>query len=142
MLEIVTIPLAEISRRVRMLTLPDVDIVVGIATGGTVASSIIAHQFEKPLVLLHINYRAADNSPRYEAPMLLRDAPRFSGRRVLLVDDVSVTGATLDRAMDCLHDYQVTTLVLKGQGDIVLFPEITTCVNWPWSEIRRGEGVN
>lgn len=27
----------------------------------------------------------------------------------------------------------VTTLTLKGQAEIVFFPEVHSCVNWPWS---------
>lgn len=131
--ERVTIPLLEISRRIKGLALPKVDVVVGIATGGIAPASIIAHQFDRPLAILHINFRAIDNSPQREFPTLLREMPHIIGERVLLVDDVSVTGATLGFAMSLLQDRQVTTLVLKGKGDIVLFPAVATCVNWPWS---------
>lgn len=131
--ERVTIPLLEISRRIKGLALPKVDVVVGIATGGIAPASIIAHQFDRPLAILHINFRAIDNSPQRESPALLREMPSIIGESVLLVDDVSVTGATLVLAMSLLQDRQVTTLVLKGKGDIILFPELATCVNWPWS---------
>jgi len=50
----------------------------------------------------------------------------------LLVDDVSVTGKTLKCAVENLQDYTVYTFVLKGKADYVLFPEINTCVEWPW----------
>jgi hypoxanthine phosphoribosyltransferase len=54
--------------------------------------------------------------------------------KVLLVDDVSVTGKTLDFAKQLLHLNDIKTFVLKGKNaDIVLFPEIKECVNWPWN---------
>lgn len=129
----VTLSFSEISQRLRKLSLPEVDWVVGIATGGIVPASLLAHQLSKPLALLHINFRARDNSPRYERPQLLADMPELGrSQRVLLVDDVSVTGRTLELAKVQLCQQQVTTLVLKGQGDFVVFPEVAACVNWPW----------
>jgi hypoxanthine phosphoribosyltransferase len=134
----VEIPFTEISRRLRAAKLPVVDAVVGIAKGGIVPASMIAHQLDKPLAFLHINYRAEDHSPRYERPVLLTPArPRTLQQRLLLVDDVSVTGKTLALARQLLLDCEVTTLVLKGKGDIVLFPEVSSCVQWPWLPSSR-----
>ncbi len=85
------------------------------------------------MLKLHINFRAQDNSPRHERPLLLAPLPDLSDlHHILLVDDVSVTGRTLELAKAHLCQQQVTTLVLKGQGDFVIFPEVAACVNWPW----------
>lgn len=114
--------------------MPEVDAVVGIATGGVVPASMAAHQLQKPLSLLHINYRAQDNTPRFEQPVLLQEPLLGQGpQRLLLVDDVSVSGKTVALAKELLAAHEVTTLVLKGKGDIVLFPEVAPCVHWPWS---------
>ena len=112
---------------------PKVDHVIGVATGGTMPAGLVAHQLKRPLSLLHINYRAPDNSPAHPAPVLLRDVmlPK-SKSHILLVDDVSVSGVTLSLALSLLKDFEVFTFVLKGQADYVLFPEIKECVNWPW----------
>jgi hypoxanthine phosphoribosyltransferase len=56
------------------------------------------------------------------------------GARILLVDDVSVSGQTLALARSLLKGYEVITFTLKGKADFVLFPEITACVNWPWKQ--------
>ncbi len=53
-------------------------------------------------------------------------------KRILLVDDVSVSGQTLQAARELLMDYEVTTFVLKSKADLVAFPEIGECVVWPW----------
>jgi hypoxanthine phosphoribosyltransferase len=123
----------EISRRLKNCALPPVDRVVGIGSGGVVPASLVAYELELPLNILSINLRAPDNSPRHPEPVVLNtiDIP-VEDRRLLLVDDVSVSGATLAVARDVLAGYQITTLVLKGRADIVLFPEIADCVNWPW----------
>ena len=129
----VTLTFAEISQRLKRLALPDVDWVIGIATGGIVPASLVAHQLSKPLLLLSINFRDQDNVPRHENPQLLVPIPDLGEHQhILLVDDVSVTGQTLTLAQKQLASHHITTLVLKGQGDFVLFPEVAACVNWPW----------
>jgi len=122
-----------ISARLHELIVPEVDVVVGIATGGTVPASLLAHQLRKPLALVTVNFRAPDNTPQRPAPEVLSEPPRLApGTRVLLVDEVSVTGATLEAARALFPQQSVTTLVLKGKADVVAFPEITSCVAWPW----------
>lgn len=122
-----------ISARMRALQLPEVDVVVGIARGGIVPACMLAHQLGVPLALLHLNYRDDQNQPQRPQPQLLGPIPFDpTGKRVLLVDDVSVTGATLRVARGYLRGATLTTLTLKGRADLVLFPEIQACVDWPW----------
>lgn len=123
----------EIANRIKAQSIPQIDLVVGIATGGTVPAALIAYELGKPLVMLYINYRAEDNSPLYDHPQLLALPTELKpDQHILLVDDVSVTGKTLDFARSQLPQQQISTLVLKGVADIVLFPEVGHCVKWPW----------
>jgi len=129
----VSLDFLTISQALKSFPLPEVDLVVGIATGGIVPASLIAHQIGRPLSLMHINYRAPDNTPRHTEPVLVCWQPLATGgQRILLVDEVSVSGKTMDFAMSFLVDQRVYTFVLKGKADYVLFPEIDACVNWPW----------
>lgn len=129
----ISLEFASISNALKKIHLPKVDCVVGIAEGGIVPASLLAHQLEIPLHLMRINYRAPDNSPRHPAPTLLAESPTLpTDARVLLVDDVSVSGQTLSLAREQLKQHEVITFTLKGKADIVLFPEIENCVNWPW----------
>ena len=83
----VTLDFEEISNRFKKLALPAVDCVVGIATGGVVPAAMVAHQLGKPLYLLHINYRAEDNSPRHDRPILVVDSLSLDHpQHILLVD--------------------------------------------------------
>lgn len=123
----------EIARRLKTADLPAVDWVVGIATGGIVPASLAAFHLERPLTLLAINFRAEDNTPRHDAPVVLGEvALPPAPQRILLVDDVSVSGRTFETARAVLAGHEIVTLALKGRADIVLFPEVASCVNWPW----------
>jgi uncharacterized protein len=122
-----------IVERLAALDLPEVDLVVGIASGGTVPAGLVAYRLGVPLQLLSINYRDAANRPQRPRPELLAPSPGPLGRRILLVDDVAVSGATVALARELLAGHEVTTLVLKGRADIVAFPEVGTCVLWPWA---------
>ncbi|HVR33823.1 MAG TPA: phosphoribosyltransferase family protein [Acidimicrobiia bacterium] len=126
----------EIRRRLKAISrdLPPVELVVGIATGGVVPAGLLAYELDKPLAIIHVNYRADDNSPQHPAPLLLStaDLPK-EARHVLLVDDVAVSGQTIELARRSLADRNVVTLVLKGDADFSLFPELDGCVAWPWN---------
>ena len=129
----VSLDFETISKAIKRIKLPSVDFVVGIAEGGTIPAALLAHQLELPLRLLRINYRALDKSPQRSSPALLADFPPLpDGVRILLVDDVSVNGQTLALACGQFAQHEFVTFTLKGRADIVLFPKITACVNWPW----------
>ena len=129
----ISLDFTTISRALKAFPFPEVDHVVGIATGGIVPASLVAHQINQPFSLIEINYRARDNSPRYPRPVLLSWQPLpAGGQRILLVDEVSVTGKTMEFAKTFLTEHEVITFALKGKADYVLFPDIEACVNWPW----------
>ena len=121
----------EISKRIGDLNLPYFDLVIGIADGGTVPASLVAYQLGIELNLIKINYRDVQNNPIYDEPVILSQK-NITDKKVLLVDDVSVSGKTLEAAIKILQGNSITTLTLKGKSDYVLFPEISECVNWPW----------
>lgn len=126
---------SDLTRRLKALMLPPADLVVGIATGGIVPASLVAFHLELPLELISINFRDATNRPQRMAPELLEPfSLSTSGQRILLVDDVSVTGRTLEVARAQLPGHSITTLVFKGKADFVLLPEISSCVVWPWNQ--------
>ena len=133
--EKVQLSFVDISQGLKQLNLPEIDWVVGIGSGGIVPASLLAHQLSKPLSLLTINYRAENNVPQHDSPTLLTAAPLLpETSRILLVDDVSVSGQTLAFAKSLLHQQHIVTLVLKGHADYVVFPEIGACVHWPWKK--------
>lgn len=134
----VTLTFSDIAQAIRGAELPVCDLVVGIGRGGIVPACLVAYELQRPLHIAWYNYRDDENRPRHDAPHLMHQSvfPAYA-RRILLVDDVSVTGNTLKKAGAALRGREVTTLVLKGSADIVLFPHIQSCVDWPWNPIRR-----
>ncbi len=125
---------AAIRERLREVSLPAGDHVVGIHTGGTVPAALVAYRMGLPLDYLHLRFRNPDNKPESDAPRLLAPVPDIPpGVSILLVDDVSVSRATFRRARACFPRHPVVTIAFKGSADVVLFPEIEGCVRWPWS---------
>ncbi|MCB0602061.1 MAG: hypothetical protein KDC28_12570 [Saprospiraceae bacterium] len=131
----VTLDFPSISQRMKMLAFPeDIDLVIGIGSGGVVPAAMVAHQLGKDLRILWLNFRDPLNAPRYAEPQLLEPfyLSAVPKRHVLLVDDVSVSGHTLETAKRLLASHQVTTMVCKGKADLVLYTDVPQCVNWPW----------
>jgi hypoxanthine phosphoribosyltransferase len=123
----------EISERLKQTELPETDLVIGIGSGGIVPAGIVAFHLNAELELMVLNYRDAQNNPLYEKPRILQKPDlHLEGKRILLVDDVSVSGKTMNTALELLKGYNVKTLTMKGKADYVLFPEIKDCVKWPW----------
>lgn len=123
-----------VSQAIRAFPLPEVDLVLGVGRGGVVPASMLAHQLQCDLKIVQVSHRNDDNYPIHEIPVFVNEfAPDFgSNTRILLVDDVSVTGKTLAVVKSKLERFEVKTFVLKGKADFVLFPDIKNCVNWPW----------
>jgi len=132
----VSLSFKEISARLRSLNLPEIDIVIGIGSGGVPPASFVAFHLNAELQVMTLNYRDEDNTPRYNAPKVL-NIPEWDlkGKRIMLVDDVSVSGKTMNAALEQLKGLNVTTLAMKGKADFVLFPEVKDCVKWPWKPL-------
>ncbi len=126
----------KVSAAIKAYPFPKADIVVGIANGGIVPATLIAHHLGLPLRLTRVNYRDESNQPQRKEPEFLtslevNDLP--SSHIILLVDDVGVSGKTLAKVKNKLSGFQVQTIVIKGKADHVLMPALNTCVTWPWN---------
>jgi hypoxanthine phosphoribosyltransferase len=129
----IDISFTAIKEAIDKFTFPNVDLVVGIAEGGLVPSSLAAYKLGCELKMIKINHRDENNNPRYENPKVLQNLNEdIINKKILLVDDVSVSGKTLDAAKELFSGNEIKTFVLKGKADLVLFPDIKDCVNWPW----------
>ena len=141
----VDISFASISKKMKGFHWPSFDVVVGVARGGIVPASLIAHQHQCDLHIIQVNYRDDSNQPQHDSPVLLSDTNPWETiplhQKILLVDDVSVTGKTLDFALQFFKNHQVITFALKGKADHVLFTDVKSCVNWPW-KINQPQKIN
>lgn len=113
------------------------DIIVGIARGGIIPSSILSFIYEKELFLLWLNLYGEGMPPErvHDRPKLMRLFDHdLSGKKVLLVDDLSRSGETIEFAKKILKEKgasEIKSLVLIGKGDYFL-QEFKGCVNFPW----------
>ncbi len=133
-IDMIDIAFTEISKKLKEFNFPEFDLVVGIARGGLFPAMLVAHQFGCHLEILTFNYRDDSNTPLYDEPKFLSGSFEniSKDKKILLIDDVSVSGKTLDAVKKLLHEYQVITFVLKGKADYALYTDIKECVNWPW----------
>jgi len=125
----------EIANRLNKFIIPRFDLIIGIANGGIIPAALIAYKLGCEFKRIKINYRDEENQPRFENPKILQIInDKIDGKKILIVDDVSVSGKTLNEAIKLFYGNDIKTFVFKGKADFVLFPEITTCVNWPWKK--------
>ncbi len=117
------------------------EMIVAIAQGGIIPAAFIQQEWGIPLTVVRINYRDRDNKPVSDDARLLEtiDFP-YTGRRILLVDDVSRTGKTLARASAYLKGNTVKTFLVNGRADNSLF-ETDECLLMPWKRDVPAAGL-
>ena len=126
-------PLTEIINGIKKLDLKDkFDLIVGISRGGVVPAVMISSYLKLPLEIIKLNFRDDYQKPKYSVPKLIDSIDfDFEGKRALLVDDRSNSGATLEMAKKLLSKAEsVKTLVINGKADYSLFEE--GCFKMPW----------
>lgn len=69
------------------------DYIVGITRGGLLPALMISQYMQVPMQTIHISLRDADASPESNLWMA-EDA--FEGKKILVVDDINDTGATIN----------------------------------------------
>ncbi len=108
------------------------DLIVAIARGGIIPASFIQQKLNIPMKIIEINYRDNTHTPRYEEPKLLEDLSFIvKDKKILLVDDVSKTGKTLEKAKQQLKGNKIKTCIVNGNADYSLFQH-DTCIKMPW----------
>ncbi|MBF0386183.1 MAG: phosphoribosyltransferase [Candidatus Omnitrophica bacterium] len=133
------ISFSEISKGIKSFDFPEVDFIVGIGKGGIPPAALIAYKLQKSLSVIFVNYRDDKNEPCRKNALVTGKVRVPAGvKRILLIDDVGVTGETFRAVKRLLGKYKVSTFALKGFADHVLFPELHECVIWPWKSINPG----
>lgn len=108
------------------------DMIVAIANGGIIPAAIINQRLNIEIQLLKINLRDPDQQPRYDSPKLVSPIDfDYKDKSILLVEDRIKTGATVQYAIDLLHDArQIKTFAVNGKADYSLYDE--SCFRFPW----------
>lgn len=110
----------------------DIDVVVAIGTGGIVPGALVAACLGLSLKTMLVSFRGADNNPISAAPVV-NSVPNydFSFKKVLLVDDVVRSGATMHAAKQALCARECLTFAVNGQADFSII-NTSCCVPLPW----------
>lgn len=127
-------PLEVILERLKALEFTEqFDLVVAVARGGIVPGALVAQKLGCPLATIVINFRNDMHQPCRKSPELIQPVDfSYKGRRILIVDDRSRTGATLNTAKELLKEAAtVRTLAVNGKADYSLFDE--PCFKMPWA---------
>lgn len=112
-----------------------IDGVVAIASEGIVPGALVAQRLGVGLKTISISYRNEVDEPQFAQPKLLSSVPGVGGwKRILLVDDVYITGKSWNAARDCLpKSAEVLPFVLVGDVDFALFRTGQRATQWPWT---------
>jgi adenine/guanine phosphoribosyltransferase-like PRPP-binding protein len=111
-----------------------IDGVVAIASEGIVPGVLVAQRLGVGLKTITVSYRDEINEPQFAHPKVLSSVPGLGDwRRVLLVDDVWVTGKSWKAAREHLPAAaDVLPFVLSGDVDFALIRGSEGFVRWPW----------
>ena len=126
-------PLAEVQERIKTLRFAEeFDLIVAVARGGIIPAVMLQFVLGCDLEWIWLNFRDDQQKPIRTRPELVKPLgfdPR--GKSILLVDDRSRTGSTLDRAKEYLATAKlIRTLVVNGEADYKLFDD--DCFFFPW----------
>lgn len=111
------------------------DLIVAIGNGGIVPGALIQNFLKIPMEILWINFRDENNNPIRKEPIVTKintNLKKLEGKKILIVDDVTRTGATLKKAKDILKNNKLKTFVINGQADYCLTNQVE-CLKLPWN---------
>jgi len=122
----------EFLQRLDELDFEDFDLIVAIARGGIIPASFIQQKLNIPMEIININYRDDSHTPKYEDAKLLEEKEfSYKNKKILLVDDVSRSGKTIDKAKEHLKGNKIKTCLVNGRGDYFFF-QYDECLTMPW----------
>jgi len=110
------------------------DMIVMIANWGIIPWMLLAQKLKIPYEILYINYRDETHKPIYKEPVITKlNALKFDykDKDILLVDDVTRSGATFNKAKECLvWAKKIKTFTINWEADYSTYNE--ECFLLPW----------
>ncbi len=127
--------LKQIIIKIKKIKFPKFDLIVAIGKDGIMPASLLKHFLKTPVKVMFINYRNKDNKPIRKKPILIKPLnkklKKIKNKKILLVDSISRTGKTLNKAKKVLKGNKIKTFVINGKADYSLY-NFKECIEWPW----------
>ena len=126
-------PLETVQQRIKALPFDEsFDLIVAVARGGIIPAVMVQAVLGCDLEWIWLHFRDDNQRPVHDRPELVKPLTFDpTGKSILLVDDRSRTGSTLNRAKECLVGAKrIKTLVVNGKADYRLFDD--DCFYFPW----------
>lgn len=91
---------------IRQITLDDFkpDVIVGIARGGLIPSTMLSHFYDKPLMIINLSFRDDKVRKKTNDIDVISNFMKDSLKKVLVVDDICDSGVTLCKVMNQLSE--------------------------------------
>jgi len=127
--------LNQIIKKIKKIKFPKFDLIIAIGKDGIMPASLLKHYLNLPIQVIWLNYRNKNNKPIRKEPILKKPLDkklkRLKNKKILLVDTVSRTGKTLNKAKELLKGNKIKTFVVNGKADYSLY-NFKECIKWPW----------
>lgn len=133
------ISFAAISEALHGFDFPEIDLVLGISQGAKSPAAMIAHQLGVELKLIIVGKKNKRGKFSVSTAEIENSAAWdfFGHHRILIVDDISITGKTIQFIRDNVKADKVYSMVLFGEADYVLFPKVKSEVKLPWTTEKK-----
>ncbi len=125
----------ELFSRLKEIRFGEFDMIVAIGSGGVILGGMIQSILKIPMDILWLEYRDEKNKIKHRGPKLAMKFRGISNMKILVVDDVSRTGATLKKAREILKGNEVKTFVFNGKADYSMM-DSDECVMLPWKQAK------
>ena len=125
----------EIKDKIREMPFDNsIDVLIFIWRGWIIPGALINQRLKLPYYVLQIRFRDDSHTPEYDAPKLMDesfDVRLIAGKNILLIDDVSRTWKTFEKAKEILsHAKSIKTFVVNWNADYALYTG--ECFRFPW----------
>lgn len=118
--------------KIKKIKFEKFDLIIAIGRGGIIPASLAADRLKIDMFVLWLNFRDKNNNPKYKSPKLTKKFNfKLKNKKILLVDDVSKTGKTLEKAKKILKGNEIKTFVINGAADYNIINS-KECVEFPW----------
>lgn len=127
--------LTQIIKKIKKIKFEKFDLIVAIGKDGIMPASLLHHFLKIPVQVIWLNYRDKNNKPIRKEPVLIKPLnkklKKIKNKKILLIDNVSRTGKTLEKAKELLKGNKIKTFVINGKADYSLY-NFKECIKWPW----------